>query len=142
MNRKMVVAALIEREGRLLVCQRKRTGISPLLWEFPGGKVHDGERPEQALVRELAEELDVTVRVGPELYRTRHRYPELPDELELRFFAADIVSGTPRNLAFERIAWVCPQDLSAMEFLPADRELIVLLAEGRLGTRGKRSNAP
>lgn len=141
MSRRTVVAALIEREGRLLVCQRKRTVIFPMLWEFPGGKVHDGELPEQALVRELAEELDLTVCVGPELYRTCHRYPELPDEIELRFFAAYIASGTPRNLAFERIAWVRPQDLPAMEFLPADRELIVRLAEGRLRTNWKPSSA-
>ncbi|MCL6566415.1 MAG: (deoxy)nucleoside triphosphate pyrophosphohydrolase [Acidobacteriia bacterium] len=142
MNRITVVAALIEREGHLLVCQRKRTAIFPLLWEFPGGKVHDGELPEQALVRELAEELDITVCVGPELYRTRHRYPELPEEIELRFFAAHIVSGAPRNLAFEQIAWVRPQDLPAMEFLPADRELIARLAEGRLRTDWKPSSAP
>ncbi|MCL6482311.1 MAG: hypothetical protein K6U02_11350 [Firmicutes bacterium] len=100
------------------------------------------EAQVQAALGELAEELDITVRVGPELYRTYHRYPELPVELELRFFAADIVSGTPRNLEFEQIAWVRPQELTAMEFLPADRELIVLLAEGRVGTRGKRSSAP
>ncbi len=127
-----VVAALIERDGRLLVCQRRRTDPFPLRWEFPGGKVHDGETPQQALARELAEELGVQARIGREVYRTRHRYKDLPNELALIFFAARIESGSPENLAFERIAWVVPQELPELEFLAADKELIALLAEQRV----------
>lgn len=132
MKTRTVVAALIEQHGRLLVCQRRRSDPFPLLWEFPGGKVRDGETPAEALARELAEELGVQAYIGREVYRTRHRYPELPEELELIFFTAQIESGTPRNLAFEQIVWARPQELPQMEFLPADKELIALLANRRL----------
>jgi 8-oxo-dGTP diphosphatase len=135
MKTTIVVAALIEQDNRLLVCQRRRSDPFPLLWEFPGGKVHDGETPAQALARELIEELGVQAQIGREVYRTRYRYPELPDELELIFFTARIESGALRNLAFEQIVWVRPQELPQMEFLPADKELITLLAEQQLKLR-------
>jgi 8-oxo-dGTP diphosphatase len=126
-----VVAAIVLRNARLLVCQRRRDAAFPLKWEFPGGKACAEETPEQALARELAEELGVEARIGREVYRTRHRYPELPEELDLRFFAATL-AGEPRNLAFEQIAWDAPESLVARDFLPADRELVALLAAGAL----------
>jgi len=129
---KTVVAALIESEGKLLVCQRKRDAAFGLMWEFPGGKAEAGETAEQALARELREELGVAVRVGPEIYRTRHKYPEMPDAIELIFFACSVVRGEVKNLDFEQIAWRERRDLPDMNFLAADRELIARLAEGSL----------
>jgi 8-oxo-dGTP diphosphatase len=126
-----VVAAIVQRNGWLLVCQRRRDAAFPLKWEFPGGKARAGETPEQALARELAEELGVEASIGRELYRTRHRYPELPEELDLRFFSATL-AGEPRNRAFEQIAWSELHSLGARDFLPADRELVTLLASGEL----------
>jgi len=127
-----VVAALIESEGKLLVCQRRRGDTFELMWEFPGGKVKLGEALEAALARELSEELGVHARIGPEAYRTRHQYAELSEPIELFFFAASIDGKEPINLAFQKIAWREPASLSELNFLPADRELITQLVSGAL----------
>lgn len=133
-----VVAALIEQNGRLLVCQRRCTDRFPLKWEFPGGKVKRGESPREALARELAEELAIRgpgVVIGAELYRTRHRYAEHSEDLELIFFSAALLRGSEapaQNLAFEQIRWAAPAELPQFDFLPADRELVTLLASGAL----------
>src|SRR5712692_10542516 len=115
-----VVAALIEQEGRLLICQRRSSDPFPLQWEFPGGKVRAGETPAQALARELREEVGVEGSIGCEVYRTRHRYPEYTDELELIFFAAEIGTMPVKNLAFEKILWAEPRTLLHFDFLAAD----------------------
>lgn len=126
---RVVVAALIEREGSLLVGQRRRGSNFALKWEFPGGKVRPEESLEQALARELKEELGVGSTIGPEIYRTRHRYNELSHELLLIFFTARI-DGEPENLAFEQVAWIERARLESYDFLPADRELVARLAAG------------
>jgi mutator protein MutT len=138
-----VVAALIEQNGRMLICQRSRSGSFPLSWEFPGGKVEPGESLSQALARELQEELGVACTVGAEQYRTRYRYaqqPELRDGLELVFFSAQI-AAPPQNLAFEQIVWERIEALGDYDFLPADRELVAQLAsratDGSLPARQK-----
>jgi 8-oxo-dGTP diphosphatase len=124
-----VVAALITRETKLLICQRRRDDKFPLLWEFPGGKVERGESLADALARELREELGVAATIGKEVYRTRHRYSELQNEFLLIFFRASIASGaSPANLSFERIEWTDPSALPQYNFLPADQELIRLLS--------------
>ncbi len=126
----LVVAAVIVRGGHVLVCQRSRSGKFPLKWEFPGGKVQSGESPETALIRELREELAVDATIGAEIYRTRHKYPEMPSAVELIFLAATIESGEIHNRVFEAISWVTPQELQEIDFLEADRELIAKLATG------------
>ncbi len=128
-----VVAALITRDSKLLVCQRKRNDSHPLRWEFPGGKVEVGESPAEALARELREELGVAATIGAEAFRTRHQYKELPDELLLIFFWADVGNSVSlQNLAFERFEWAAPSALSRYDFLPADKELIALLTSGSI----------
>lgn len=127
-----VVAALIHSDGKLLVCQRKRGTSFARMWEFPGGKVKQGESLEQALARELEEELGTNATIGPEAYRTQHRYAELKDSIELIFFRADLDPAKVRNRVFERIDWLPPTALPTLNFLPADRELIEKLASGAL----------
>jgi mutator protein MutT len=127
-----VVAALIESDGRLLVCQRRRSDRFALLWEFPGGKVEPGEELAEALARELNEELGVIAPVGPEIYRTVFKYRELQSTSEIIFFAASARPEEVQNLAFEQIEWRPPQTLGELDFLPADRDLVGQLASGSL----------
>ena len=133
-----VVAAVIERgDRRLLIGQRRWNDSSPLKWEFPGGKVRDGEAAEAALARELREELGVTLTKCAELGRVRHQYAAAAEELEIRFFAAAIGDGeiAPtcfEPTCFEQIAWVLPKELGQYDFLAANRELVANLATGRI----------
>ena len=97
-----VVAAVIERAGRILIAQRKRTAEHPLKWEFPGGKVEPEETPEKALVRELKEELAIQVKVGPEIGRYEFQY-QGSWPIMLMFYQVVEFSGEPKNLNFEQI---------------------------------------
>jgi 8-oxo-dGTP diphosphatase len=100
------------------------------MWEFPGGKKHPDETLEEALARELSEELGVTAKIGPEMHRTQHRYAEMSEPIEIVFFAATAAPPDMRNLVFERMEWCEPKNLPELNFLPADRELIEKLASG------------
>jgi len=128
----LVVAALIESEGKLLVCQRRRNDSFPMMWEFPGGKARPDESLAAALERELEEELGVKSRIGPEVYRTHHQYAELREPIELVFFKVELDANKVRNLNFEQIEWREPSTLPELNFLPADHELIVKLSTGTL----------
>jgi 8-oxo-dGTP diphosphatase len=128
-----VVAAVIERsDRRLLIGQRRRDDTSPLKWEFPGGKVRTGETFEQALSRELREELGVTLTKSAEITSVRHQYANTPEELEIHFFAAEYAESDISPHVFEQIAWVLPRELSNYDFLMANRDLIAQLATGRI----------
>jgi 8-oxo-dGTP diphosphatase len=130
---KVVVTAVIERsDRRLLIGQRRRNDTSPLKWEFPGGKMEDGETPEVALSRELREELGATLEKCVEIARTRHKYASMPEELEIRFYAASILESDVAPHEFEQIAWTLPRELANYDFLAANAQLIAQLATGRL----------
>jgi 8-oxo-dGTP diphosphatase len=130
---RVVVAAVIERgDRRLLIGQRRKEDSSPLKWEFPGGKVRNGEAAEAALARELREELGVTLANSVEIGRVRHQYAASQEELEIRFFAAALQEEEVKPLCFEQIAWVLPKELGEYDFLAANRELIANLATGRI----------
>jgi 8-oxo-dGTP diphosphatase len=137
----VVVAAVIESESRILICQRRKEDRFPLQWEFPGGKVEPGETLEQALARELQEELGVRAEVGGELYRTRHHYAEVPESLELIFFSATLAEP-PREvafgMAFEQIVWAEPGELGNFRFLPADSEFVGLLERRARDDKGDK----
>ena len=128
-----VVAAIIERsDRRVLIGQRRRKDTSPLKWEFPGGKVRTGETFEQALARELREELGVTLAKSLEIASVRHSYATFPEELEIHFFVAQITEREVSPNSFEQTAWVLPRELSDYDFLSANRQLIAQLATGRI----------
>ena len=128
-----VVAAVIERsDRRILIGQRRRGDTSPLKWEFPGGKVRTGETFEQALTRELREELGVTLVKSVDIASVRHNYSATPEELQIHFFAAQFTEPDVSPSAFEQTAWVLPRELSSYDFLAANRQLIAQLATGRI----------
>jgi 8-oxo-dGTP diphosphatase len=126
------VAAVIVRDGRVLVSRRPAGTALGGLWEFPGGKIEAGETDRAALARELREELGIDVRPGPLWGILRHRYPER--EVVLRFRFAEIASGEPRPLEVDEVRWVAAADLPELAFPPADRPLVADLA--RAGREG------
>lgn len=126
-----VVAGLICRKGRVLAGQRRKDGPFPGKWEFPGGKVQEGERRTAALQRELKEELGISVISAAEVFRHSHRYPQ-EFSVDLIFFRVDEYEGTVRNFVFERLAWVSLEELKNLDFLEGDRPLIEKMAQGEI----------
>ena len=127
----LVTAGILTDAGRVLICQRRAGTRFGLKWEFPGGKVEDGESPEACLHRELLEELSVRAEVGPEIYRTAHQYPD-GFAVRLLFYRILRYAGSPVNRAFERIVWVQQEELAGYDFLEADRELVERMARGEI----------
>jgi 8-oxo-dGTP diphosphatase len=136
---RLVVAALILRESasenggqtEILVCQRRADQPMGLKWEFPGGKIEPGETAEQALARELDEELGIAAEIGPRIAQLRHRYRN-GGAIDLQFFTVRSFSGEIANRIFNEIRWSPLRALPTLDFLTADLTLIRELAEGKL----------
>src|SRR5450432_3738704 len=120
---KRVVAAVIEKEGKMLVCQRTGQQTMPVKWEFPGGKIEEGEQPRDALRRELEEELGIHAKVGDEIKRIQHEYPN-GGMVELRFFIVRQYQREIENRIFRDMQWADPKDLPKFDFLEADLLLV------------------
>jgi 8-oxo-dGTP diphosphatase len=128
---KRVVAALIFQEDKILVCQRTRHQTMPLKWEFPGGKIEEGEQPRDALHRELDEELGIDAKIGQEVSRILHEYPG-GGSVELRFFRVTEYKGIIENRIFRDLRWSRRSELSQYDFLEADLTLVRDLADGKI----------
>jgi 8-oxo-dGTP diphosphatase len=128
---KRVVAALILKDGKFLVCQRTRHQTMPMKWEFPGGKIEEGEQPRDALRRELDEELGIDAIIGDEVLRLRHEYPNR-SSVELRFFVVREYQKEIENKIFNDLRWAERSELPGFDFLEADVELVRQLAEGKI----------
>lgn len=128
---RFVVAALILREGEVLICQRRPDQPMALQWEFPGGKIEQGEGPEIALARELSEELGIEATIGPRVTRIRHNYRH-GGAVDLQFYTVREFSGELVNRIFNELRWAKLTDLPSFDFLPADRGLVRDLAAGKL----------
>jgi mutator protein MutT len=113
-----IAAAVIVRDGKVLICQRRPNQDFPMKWEFPGGKIEPGEETTAALRRELAEELGIEAEIGPEIARFGYKYPSA--DVLLIFFRVEIFQGEPVNKVFEQIRWVPPRMLSVYDLLEAD----------------------
>lgn len=124
-----VVAAIIEREGKILIGRRMAKQSHPLQWEFPGGKVEDGETPAQALARELEEELGIRGACGPEITRYEYTYAGR-DPIRLFFFRVTEFQGEPVNLIFDEMRWEPAQSLSSFNFVEGDIQLLRGLSLG------------
>ena len=127
-RRVLVVAALIERGGEVLVARRKEQGERAGLWEFPGGKVEAGEGERAALARELREELGVRAQVGELYARLEHIYPDL--QVELALYRARLHDNQdPRPLTAQELRWVPRRELPGLDFCEADVPLLTQVAE-------------
>jgi 8-oxo-dGTP diphosphatase len=128
---RLVVAALIVRDQKVLICQRRPDQPMALKWEFPGGKVENGESAEQALRRELDEELGITAQIGDRVAHTRHTYRS-GSAIDLQFFLVNQFEGEMTNRIFNDLRWCPLKELTRYDFLAADRTLIRDLAAGKL----------
>ena len=126
-SRIRVVAAMIEKDGKYLITQRRPTATLPLLWEFPGGRVEEGESDEQALARELREEMDVSVDVRDRVIHVQHSYPHY--DIDFRVYRCRLVSGEIQNGKVHDHRWVTPQDMDRYEFPAADEKTVALLLD-------------
>ena len=128
---KRVVAGLILKDKKILICQRTKHQTMPLKWEFPGGKIEEGEQPRDALRRELEEELGIDAHIGEEVARIKHDYKN-GGAVELRFFVVPDYRGEIENRIFKDIRWAERKELPSFDFLEADLELVKNLAEGKV----------
>jgi 8-oxo-dGTP diphosphatase len=126
----LVTAGILIEGGRVLICQRHHSDPYGMQWEFPGGKVKEGEELKASLRRELAEELAIQSEIDEEVFRLRHQYPDR--DVEVVFFAVRKFRGTIRNQVFEAVAWVDRSRLSQFNFLEADRELVRRLSHDEI----------
>ena len=132
---KQVVAALIVRENKILICQRTRHQTMPLKWEFPGGKIEPGEKPEAALGRELDEELGIQAAIGRKVAEVRHNYDN-GSTVELHFFLVEDFSGEIQNRIFKEVRWVAREEMPRYDFLEADVALVKDIAAGKVALTG------
>ena len=121
-----VTCAIIQRrDGKILAAQRARSTHLPLKWEFPGGKVDEGEDPEMCIIRELEEELGVTVRIVDRLKSNIHHYDE--KSVRLIPFWCDIEQGRPRSLEHEQIKWVSVDLLETLDWCAAAVPIVTVV---------------
>jgi len=123
-----VTAAVIEKDGRILIAKRKRSDRMGGKWEFPGGKMRLGETPEACLKRELEEELNIEAEIGSLLCSSKFSYMGVP--LELLVYKARHVSGEFKPTEHDEISWVLPGELKGYDFVKADIEVVEKLLEG------------
>lgn len=124
-----VVAALIRKNGKFLICQRPAHKARGLLWEFVGGKVDAGESKEQALKRECKEELNIQISVGEQFAEVTHEYSDITVHLTL--FNSTIVSGEPQLIEHNAIKWISPDEIPEYEFCPADKVFLNLMRSNK-----------
>lgn len=122
-----VVAALIKRGDKFLICQRPQNKARGLLWEFVGGKVEKGESKKQALMRECKEELNIILDVGDVFIDVTHEYPDIVVHLTL--FNAVIAEGEPQLIEHNDMKWITATEIPDYEFCPADKVILQKLTK-------------
>lgn len=121
----VVVAAVIESQGKYLITRRRPSAVLPLLWEFPGGKVEPGESDHRALTRELQHRLGVEIEVAELINTVRHSYEKYTVELHL--YSGKIIAGEPQSRNVHEFRWVSSEEFDALQFTPADERSMSLL---------------
>jgi 8-oxo-dGTP diphosphatase len=128
MRKVTVVCAVIEQAGRVLACRRNPAMSRGGLWEFPGGKVEQGEEEKDALKRELEEELGIQVTVGAEMGRTTHCYEDM--EIDLIACRCVVVGGNMKPVEHDRVQWVSAGEAMLLDWAPADVPLVEIWLAG------------
>lgn len=123
-----VAVGIIRENGKVLVCQRKKSARYGLKWEFPGGKVEEGESPLECLSRELKEELNINPEITDLYFRQEYTYPD-SSSFEVLYYLIPKYSGTLENRAFEEIRWISEKELTSIDMLEGNREVVYLLAK-------------
>jgi len=123
-----VTAAVIERDGRVLICRRRPDQMHPLKWEFPGGKVEPGEDPAAGLGRELEEELGIRPQQSEEITRFTYQYPGR-GPIQLIFYRVREYAGLLQNRIFAELRWTAPAELGDYDFLEGDVAFVRQLAK-------------
>ena len=126
-SRIRVVAAMIEKDGKYLITQRRPTATLPLLWEFPGGRVEDGETDEVALARELREEMEIEVDIRDRVIHVQHSYPNY--DIDFRVYRCRLVKGEIGHNKVHDHRWVLPTEMDQYEFPAADEKTVALLLD-------------
>lgn len=122
-----VAVGIIRDNGNVLVCQRKKIGRYGLRWEFPGGKIEEGETSAECLVRELKEELGIDAEVGELYFQQHYTYPD-SGSFEVLYYMIRSYRGSIGNRAFEQIRWLPEDELKSIDMLEGNREIVDLLA--------------
>jgi len=121
-----VTAAIIYRDGKLLLCQRPEGKRCELLWEFPGGKIERNETPEECLVRECREELGIIIEVEQFVQEVMYAYPDIT--VNIHFFICKLIDGEPVCFEHNNIQWFAPDELTKLQLCPADQKMLNLSA--------------
>lgn len=130
-----VVVGIITQGGQILACQRRSNARYPLKWEFPGGKIEQGETPSQALARELHEELNIHARIGEQFFRQEWVYPDAATDphkdgaFRVFYYYVQSFTGAPLNRVFEQIRWVTMPELQSLDLLEGNREAVAFLVK-------------
>jgi mutator protein MutT len=122
-----VAIGVVQRDGRILICQRKSEDTFGGLWEFPGGKLEPGETLEACLAREMMEELAIEVKIVKKLTTIQHQYPR--SRVTLHPFLCEHASGEPKLIECQQIKWVRAEELTVHEFPPANESLVMEIIE-------------
>ena len=126
---KRVTGAIIRRDGKILIAQRAEDDECPLMWEFPGGKIEEGETPEQCIVREIKEELNLTIRPVGVFMRIVYHLDE--KRIPITFFDAEITGGEMRLCVHADVKWIKEEEIPNYEFMPPDARAVKKLLRGK-----------
>lgn len=121
-----VTAAIIQRDGKLLICQRPIGKHCELLWEFPGGKIESGETPEECLIRECREELDCTVEIEQAVQEIKYEYSDIT--VNVHFYLCKLLDGEPSCIEHNDIKWHTLDEIAELTLCPADKILLNFVA--------------
>lgn len=120
-----VTAAIIRRNGRILICKRSNGGSCAHLWEFPGGKFEPGETAYECITREIREELSAEIRPVSVFAEYTYSYPD--KDIAFTFIEAELISGEPQLSVHEEMRWVLPEELGQFNWCPADKKVVEML---------------